>query len=391
MSESLKPHFSRLTAALGDRLHFAAHARSPQPDVARDAVLECWDDSAREGGAWWRKVWGDVLPLARRNAAAVLRLADPELIAVAPTAHELLARLLTCLPFGRDLRVLTTESEPRASARQIARLEEDGARVERLLVEPFGTFADRLLSALKAGSHDLILLSQVFADSGLRASDELLAAAAELAPRGALFIVDGGLAFGSVPTDFSRASARAFYLAGAARGAQSGEGLAFLAVPPECPLRPADTGGLADPDGLARAVCAPVAYGAGGARFMGGAFDAAALYRWNAVCAWRRSRRLGPREIDARLRGLQSNFVRRLAERPRGPLDVERLVSMDLASLGHFLVLRHPEAERLAGFMREELGVLVDHLGDRLRFGFGLHLDDGDIEELFRRLDSVHA
>jgi len=388
---SLHSHYSRFRAALGDRLHFAAHVRHPWPDATRAAELAAWDDAARPDEAWWGKIRGEVLPRARKEAADLLRWPDPELVAVAPTAHELLARVLSCLPVGRDLSVLTTDSEPRSTARQLARLEEDGASVERVFVEPFGTFADRLLAAVKAGGHDLILLSQVFPDSGLRADDDLLSELALRAPRGALVVVDGSNAFAAVPTNMGRASVRAFYLAGGGRGAQAGDGAAFLAVPPDCPLRPADTGGLADPDALARPVAPPVAYAAGGARFMGAAFDPAGLYRWNAVCAWRRSIKLSMRDSDAHVRALQRQFAKRLSEKPRGPLNAAALVSMDLARLGHFFVVRHPEAARLAAFLYDELGVIVDALGDRLRFGFGLHLDSGDVDELFKRLDRVRG
>ncbi len=377
MSADPKAAFSRLRAAMGTRLHFGAHARPPEPDAAREEALRAWDDpSPDRGGAAARAA-------ARERAAGLLRWPDPALIAAASTAHELLARLLSCLPVGRDPRVLTTESEARDSARLLARLEEDGARVERVLVEPFGTFADRLLSAARSGAHDLILVSHVFDDTGLRVRDDLLAALAARAPLGAIVAVDGRHAMGFFPVDLSGAAERAFYLA------RAGPDAALLAAPPGCPLRPLDTGVLADPDGGVRAPAAPVGYAPMGARFQGGDFDPAPLRRWTAGLEQLSRARLGPREVDARVRALQEIFVRRLAERPRGPLDVSRLASLDLREVGHFLSLRHPEAARLSRFLVDDLGVLVDAVGDRLRFGFGPHLDEADVDELFRRLDGV--
>jgi selenocysteine lyase/cysteine desulfurase len=388
-AKSLKAQYGRLNALLLGRLHFAAHVRRPWPDATRDAALECWEDAAQPPELWWSKVWGDVLPRAQEKAAEILKWPDATLIAAAPTAHELFARVLSCLPVGRELRVLTTESEPRATLRQLARLEEDGASVERIFAEPYGTFADRLFSALKGADHDLIVLSQVFSDTGVRIPDEILVAVAERAPRGAIVLIDAGHAFGELPIDLSKASERAFVLAGGGRGAPAGEGAAFLAVPQSCPLRPIDTGGLADPDGLSRVVSAPVGYATGGARFMGGVFDPAGLYRWNTLWAWRREQRMSVREGDAYVRALQRRFVLRLAEKPRGPLRAELLTSLNLAEVGHFLSLKHPDAPRLAHFLRDELGVLVDSFGEHLRFGFGLHLDESDVDELFKRLDTV--
>jgi len=387
--KSLKADYARSRAALEGSLHFAAHVRRPWPDAAREAALECWQDSLLPPEVWWRKVRGEVLPRALEQAAELIKWPKAEWITAAPTAHELFARVLSCLPAGRDLRVLTTDSEPRSTQRQLARLEEDGANVEKIFAEPFGTFGDRLLAAIKGADHDLIVLSQVLPDTGLRVPDEILIAVAARAPRGAIVLIDAGYAFGELPIDLSKASERAFVLAGGGRGAPAGEGLAFLAVPEACPLRPVDTGALADPDGLARAVVAPVAYELGGARFNGGAFDPNALYRWNALWAWRKKARASVREADAYVRALQRRFVLRLAEKPRGPLSAELLTSMELPKIGHFLVMRHPEAPRLSRFLNDELRILVDAYGDRLRFGFGLHLDEADVDELFKRLDTV--
>jgi kynureninase len=77
----------------------------------------------------------------------------------------------------------------------------------------------------------------------------------------------------------------------------------------------------------------------------------------------------------------------RLAEKPRGPFTTEALVSTDLSRLGHFLTFRLPHAPAVSKRLSEELGVLTDARGDRLRFGFGLYHDEADIDELFRRLD----
>jgi selenocysteine lyase/cysteine desulfurase len=387
--KSVKADYGRALAALEGGLHFAPHVRRPWPDAAREAALECWQDSLLPPEAWWRKVRGEALPRALEQAAELLKWPDATWLAAAPTAHELFARVLSCLPAGRGLRVLTTDSEPRSTLRQLARLEEDGANVEKIFAEPFGTFGDRLLAAIKGANHDLVVLSQVLSDTGLRVPDEILCAAAARAPRGALVLIDAGHAFGELPTDLSKAAERAFVLAGGGRGAPAGEGLAFLAVPEACPLRPVDTGALADPDGLSRAIAAPVSYEPGGARFNGGAYDPGALYRWNALWDWRKKARASVREADAYVRALQRRFVLRLAEKPRGPLTAELLTSMELPKLGHFLVLRHPDAPRLARFLHDELRVLVDAYGDRLRFGFGLHQDESDIDELFKRLDTV--
>src|SRR5437762_541335 len=43
------------------RLHFAAHSHHPWPNATRDAVLQCWDDTARlldeKGSYIFEKIW----------------------------------------------------------------------------------------------------------------------------------------------------------------------------------------------------------------------------------------------------------------------------------------------------------------------------------------------
>ena len=130
----------------------------------------------------------------------------------------------------------------------------------------------------------------------------------------------------------------------------------------------------------------PVGYGEGAYRFWGSTFDASGLYRLNAVYAWRRSLRLSVAKSDAYVRALQRSFLRRL--KPRGAFGAESLVSTDLSRVGHFLTFRTPRAGALKEALAEE-GVLVDSRGDRLRFGFGLYQDEGDLARLGARLDRL--
>jgi len=386
---SFKPHYSRFLAGLGGRLHFCAHSHHPWPDVTRDAALACWDDASGHADEKWDKVFGEVLPEARREVAAALKWPSPDLVAFAPNTHEFACRLLSCLPAGRPPRVLTTDSEFHSFARQTARLEEDGAEVERVPVEPFATFVERFRAAARSAERDLVFLSHVFFNSGHRLSEAELGAIADAVPASAVLAVDGYHAFMAVPLDLSRLSRRAFYLAGGYKYAQAGEGVCFLAVPPGCSLRPANTGWFADFAALESGIRAPVGYGDGAWRFWGSTFDPTGLYRWNAVTAWRRGLGLTVEASDAHVRALQRGFLSRLARSPRGPLRTEALVATDLARLGHFLTFRVDGAPALAKRLASELGVLADARGDRLRFGFGLYHDEADLDALFARLGAL--
>jgi kynureninase len=383
---SYKPHYSRFLNGLGERLHFCAHSHHPWPDCTRDAQLKAWDDAAARADEKWGIVIGEQIPHAQAAIAAVLRLQDPENIAFAPNTHEFIVRLLSCLP--EKTKILTTDSEFHSFSRQTARLEEEGANVERIAVEPFETFTDRFIQEAKKNTWDLVFLSHTFFNAGYRLSEEELERIAEALNDSAIFVIDGYHAFMAAPVDLSKLGKRAFYLAGGYKYAQAGEGVCFLVVPPGCALRPRNTGWFADFAALEHAhIVKPVGYGAGGWRFWGSTFDPAGLYRWNAVTAWRRSLDLTVEKSDAHVRALQRKFLERLLEKPRGPFVIPALVSEDLTRLGHFLTFRLPHAPAVSKRLSAELGVLTDARGDRLRFGFGLYHDAADIDALFTRLD----
>ena len=56
-----------------------------------------------------------------------------------------------------------------------------------------------------------------------------------------------------------------------------------------------------------------------------------------------------------------------------------------MSERGHFLTFRLPEAPALHRRLMEG-GVVTDLRGDRLRIGFGLYHDDGDVERLLAEL-----
>ena len=385
---SFKPHYSRFLGGLGERLHFCAHSHHPWPDCTREAHLRAWDDAAERADEKWGIVLHEAIPRAQEAIAGVLRLPEPKNVAFAPNTHEFVCRLLSCLP-ARP-RVLTTDSEFHSFSRQAARLEEDGADVKRVPVESFSTFVERFVREAKKGPWDLVFLSQVFFNSGHRLAESELADIAAAVGAKTIVVVDGYHGFMAVPTNLSGLANRAFYLAGGYKYAQAGEGVCFMTVPSDCALRPRNTGWFADFSALEKGGSSPVGYGENGWRFWGSTFDPSGLYRWNAVTAWRRSLDLTVEKSDAHARALQARFLKRLAEKSRGPFRTEALISTDLTRLGHFLTFRLPGAAAQSQCLSAEHGVLTDARGDRLRFGFGLYHDEADIDVLFSRLERFY-
>src|SRR5687767_7277080 len=99
---SLKGHFSRFLGAAPRRLHFAAHSHHPWPDASYAAHQRAWLDAAEWADLKWDQVFERLIPRAQAHLARVLALPDPRTLAFAPSTHELVMRLLSCLP--RPLR-----------------------------------------------------------------------------------------------------------------------------------------------------------------------------------------------------------------------------------------------------------------------------------------------
>jgi selenocysteine lyase/cysteine desulfurase len=382
----LKAHYSRFLAANPGRLHFAAHSHHLWPDVTRDAVLACWDDAARLADRKWERVFGEIVPRAQGHVARILGLSRPEQIAFAPNTHELVMRLLSCLDAARPLRILTTDGEFMSFARQAARLEEQPrVAVTRVTTEPFATFEERFREAAARDDFDLVYMSQVFFDSG-RAVEDLSRIVKAVRNPQALVVVDGYHGFCALPTSLRAIEERAFYLAGGYKYAQSGEGVCFLHVPPGCTLRPVDTGWFAAFGRLTERPARGVEYPDDGFRFWGATFDPTALYRFNAVMDLLEREGVTVERIHAHVRALQERFLDGLERRGTGALPVSTLVTpRSLEAQGHFLTFRLAEAAALASRL-EERGVLVDVRGDRLRLGFGIYHDEGDVDQLLERL-----
>ena len=166
--------FSRWSAAAPGRVHLSAHSHHPWPDASYDAQVEAWNDAVRLADFKWEKIFEEVVPKAQQHAARVLHLRDASSVAFAPSTRELVMRAVSAiegkgLAGGSPLRVLTTDSEFHSWVRQLGRLEEAGlAFVERVPVEPFGSFADRFIARLRGAPAplDVIYTSHVFYNSG---------------------------------------------------------------------------------------------------------------------------------------------------------------------------------------------------------------------------------
>lgn len=391
----LKAGFSRFFAAVPGRLHAAAHSHHPWPDVTFAAHRRAWLDAATLADHKWDRIWGAVLPEAQRHVARRLGLPDSSTVVFAPNTHELVVRLLSCLPVPAS--VLTTDGEFHSFERQARRLEENGRlRVRRVATTPAATFTDRFVAAVADGGHHLVFFSQVFFDSG-GVVDDLARVVAEVPDADAFVVVDGYHGFMALPTDLSQVSDRVFYLAGGYKYAMAGEGAVFMHCPAGYGPRPANTGWFAAFDSLEQPAGARVVYPQDGRRFSGATFDPVGLYRFNAVQRWLADTGVTVADIHGHVAGLQHRLISRLSDLGTPGLAPPALViPAGTAERAHFLAFRLPTAAATpdaAGLARRlaDRRVVVDHRGDRLRIGLGCYHDPADVDELAERVAAAVA
>lgn len=376
-AESFKNLFTQSLAAQGDKLHFSAHSHHLWPDCSQAAQAQYWIDCAALTDRKWEKVLNEIVPAVQTHIARTLNLSDPAAIAFAPNTHEFVARLLSAMP--ERAHILTTDSEFHSFDRQIKRLEEDNLiSVTRIATDPLDTFHARFREAA-TGAYDMVFFSHVFFNSAYAVPDlhEIVAAVTD---KKTFIVIDGYHGFMALPTDLSAIQTRAFYIAGGYKYAMSGEGCCFMHCPPGYGARPRDTGWFADMGALESTQGTTIPYAEDGYRFWGATFDPSGLYRMKAVMDMLARENISVADIHAHVIALQNYFLENLPEKP-GTL----VTPTHTGERSHFLTFDAPDAGILCKALTDK-NILTDHRATRLRFGFGLYHDKGDVDLLLERM-----
>lgn len=377
--ETLRSHYRRFVAA--DRVLLTGHSHQAWPDVARDAVLEAWDDAATHVD----DKWGPALAVADDVRAAVARWigAEADEIALAANTHELLTRFLSALDLRARPRLVTTRGEFHSMHRQLSRLAEEGIEVCFVDPDPLDTLAERLSAEVDERTAALMVSTVLFETSSVVPGLDAAARAARAV--GAEVLFDAYHAFGVVPFSCAELGPDVFVTGGGYKYAQWGEGACFLRVPRSSALRPVYTGWFSDFASLAdRRGAGEVRYGARPAdRFAGSTYDPTSHYRARAV-----SRFFEAEGMDvAALRALSLRQTERLIA-GFDALGLAVATPREPARRGGFVTVRLDDAGAVAGRLRER-GVFTDARGPMLRFGPAPYVTDAELDRALDTLRSV--
>jgi kynureninase len=367
-----------------DRLLLTGHSHQAWPDVAREGVVEAFEDAARCVDEKWERAFAKA-ERVRDGFRRLLGEPDGEL-ALGQNTHELVLRFLSALDLRRRPRLVTSDGEFHTLRRQLPRLAEEGLEVVVLPARPAETLAERLAAEVDGRTSAVLLSAVLFEDSRIVPGQGELARACRDA--GAELLVDAYHALGALPFRIAEQGLEAAWVVGGGyKYLQLGEGNCFLRLPPQAnELRPMLTGWFAEFAELA-AERRPgaVAYPRGGARFAGATYDPTSHYRAVRVFGFFEERGLTP-ELLRRVYLHQTTLLARLVDE----LDLaETLVTRDRETpaerFGGFLALRSPNAESVSRRLAAD-GVQTDSRGTYLRLGPAPYLSDDQLEEAVRRL-----
>ncbi len=367
----LAPFYSRFKVA--ERLLLTGHSHQAWPDCGFAAQSRAWEDAAEHVDGKWEFAFARA---TRVRAGYAHLLDDPDgTITLSTSTHDLLVRFLSALPLRERPRLVTTDGEFHTVRRQLDRLAEEQIEIVRVPAAPTTDLANRLSDAVDTKTA-AVLVSAVMFQSGLivpglsdiqQACDRL----------GARLLIDAYHALNVAPFSIRKDKlTSAFVVGGGYKYCQLGEGNAFLRFPAECTLRPIITGWFSEFDILAAADRSErVAYGEGSGRFAGATYDPTSNYRAAAVFDFFEEHQLLAdflREVSQHQIGL---LARRFDEADLDPSRVRRNRSLPLESIGGFLVLEAPQADRLSALLAQH-GVFTDYRGTNLRLGPAPYLSD---------------
>jgi kynureninase len=362
-------HYSAFRVS--ERLLLTGHSHQAWPDVAREGVVEAWDDAALQVD----EKWGRAFEKAERLRDGFrLWLDEPGAeIALDQNTFGLVLRFLSALDLQRRPRLVTTSGEFHTLRRLMARLaEEELLDVVIVPARPADTLAERLAAATDGRTAAVLASAVLFEDSRIVPGLDELAEA--LDGYGSELLVDVYHAFGVMRVPLPE---RVWVVGGGYKYLQLGEGNCFLRLPPHADeLRPRFTGWFAEFAEMAEEkVPGAVEYPRGGMRFAGATYDPTSHYRAARVFDFFAERGLTPS-------ALRENYLRQtklLAEALGVPGRRE--------DFGGFLSLDVDDAEDVSRRLAEE-GVMTDYRGRFLRLGPAPYLTD---DQLARAADSVAA
>ena len=342
-------------------------------DSVEAAFHEYLADRHRHGSHW--DAWVGRYEGLRADFAALLG-SDADEIAVTTSASAGINSVATAMRFdgGRD-KVVITDLEFPTNAQIWYAQAQRGARIERVAADGNATLLERLETAIDATTR-IVAVTHVCYRNGEKLD---VAAVAKLAKaRGALVLIDGFQAIGTMPIDV-RALDCDFYVGGTLKYLLGTAGVAFLYArgATTAALQPSITGWFAQQDiGAMDHTGHHPAHSA--RRFEAGTPPVPNVYAARAGLAI--VAEIGLQAIGARISGLTARIV----DHARS-LGIPMATPDDPARRGAMVALRSRDAAAIVDALAAA-GFVTSSRDGNLRLSPHFYNDDSDIDSLFEAL-----
>lgn len=382
-AHQLQPFYSDFDVS--NRILLSGHSHQAWPNVAKQGLLECFDDAAKHIDDKWGAAFAKA-DKVRDFYRGLLGEHDGE-IALGQSTHELILRFLSDLACFKNkkqtpIKIVTTNGEFHSMRRQLDRLKQLNIKIHVIDTLPYDTLAERLIDSLDNDT-DAILISAVFFASS-RIFNQVGNVAKAAQALNIPCLVDAYHALNVIPFSVSEWQLEsAFIVGGGYKYCQAGEGNCFMRIPKGYQGSPIITGWFAEFESLDQAP-GEVAYGKGQGAFAGSTYDPSSHYRAAAVFDFFNEHGLNAEALAA----INKRQIARLWHGIEGLAlnnDVLALPQHEINSNAGFLSLTTDKAPMWVKMLAAH-GIQTDSRGNQLRLGPAPYVSD---EQLDKALDAI--
>ncbi|WP_114784017.1 kynureninase [Vibrio tetraodonis] len=386
MTKDLQTHYQGFDVS--ERILLSGHSHQAWPDVAKQGVVDCFNDAAKHIDDKWELVFEKAEKVRNFYRRA---MCDPSgQMALGESTHELILRFLSdlnCFKVKKStqIKIVTTDGEFHSMRRQLNRLKTLGINIEIVPTLPLETLSNRIIAKLDR-STDAVMLSAVFF-----ATSQIFEQVGEVAQAAKSLnipcVVDAYHAINVLEFDLAKWQLQgAFVIGGGYKYCQAGEGNCFMRIPPDYHGSPIITGWFAEFDTLSQAP-GQVSYGQGQAAFAGSTYDPTSHYRAAAVFEFFDQQDLSIR----RLADLNKQQIKRLwqgIESLNLDSTVLALPQHNIEDNAGFLSLTSPYACDWVNLLKDR-GIHCDSRGNKLRLGPAPYVSNEQIDNALNEIETV--
>ena len=162
MTKDLQTHYQGFDVS--ERILLSGHSHQAWPDVAKQGVVDCFNDAAKHIDDKWELAFEKAEKVRNFYRRA---MCDPSgQMALGESTHELILRFLSdlnCFKVKKStqIKIVTTDGEFHSMRRQLNRLKTLGINIEIVPTLPLETLSNRIIAKLDR-STDAVMLSAVF-------------------------------------------------------------------------------------------------------------------------------------------------------------------------------------------------------------------------------------